>query len=305
MQDCYMNKNLTYCITGIMAFYSFQINSVTFVYNLRIAESTRRQALQGNDEHPFIAAVTGIEQFRERYIGSHQNTGGVLGTFLYSPGTFYVRADGAVAKVKEKFRDLCFSRTQSDDILLMGGYSHTFSQKTQGTVSGLFGIPTHKDLGLQGIQFGTGHVGLGAQAEASYKYIPPAMIIMAARYVRFFPRNAPICLFDREQEFRISLGNLVDILISHYANWHQRHWIEIGYNATFAFGADVCPALDDVAQQISFIRNSFYANYKYGFLIRDIPNALIVGFSYGFDSRPKEFGFKKSLTGWLTWGVKF
>ncbi|MEX0849129.1 MAG: hypothetical protein WD055_02775 [Candidatus Dependentiae bacterium] len=54
-----------------------------------------------------------------------------------------------------------FERTQTDDILFYAGRGFKLNEKSRGTISGILGVPTHKDDSLEGIQFGTGHYAIG------------------------------------------------------------------------------------------------------------------------------------------------
>ncbi len=287
------------------------LSSISVVYNLRIAETTRRQAVK-EDHHlkPTTIATTFVGQARETYDGFHQDSESVIATGIYTQEKWYVRSDFAVGHVRQKGHGLCFSQTETDDILLYGGYSH-INKKTRFTLSGIFGIPTHNldTQDFEGITFGTGHVGLGAQLDGSFLFADydshRHLIMGAARFVHFFPRNIHLNLNNFCKKFDFNIGNLADLLVVFHSNW-RKHSLEIGYNPEFLFSASICPSLDDVAAQTNYIRSSFYASYSYGFLIHNhLPNAIIVGFSYSFDHRPKQFGLKNGYTAWVTWGVNF
>ncbi|MGC2310848.1 MAG: hypothetical protein WA432_04465 [Candidatus Babeliaceae bacterium] len=292
------------CCFGLSKLYS----SVSIVYNLRISETTKRQRLEQQFGYPFIAVVTLFDQWRNIKDGTHDNIGGGLGTFLYSTKSFYIRADFAAAHAREsnKALDLRFSRTQTDDLLFSGGYSRVLNKRTKMTLSGILGIPTHKDLSPEGIQFGTGHVGLGVQLDGSFVYSAnQKQILMAAtRYIHFFPRTIVFDINNQNERFDFHVGNLIDLFIANLSNW-GRHRLEIGYNPSFLFGAKIYPAFDEVVQQTNFIRSSFYSSYKYGFLIYRLPSAVTLGISYGFDHIPKKFGNKYIVTLWASWGLNF
>ena len=127
----------------------------------------------------------------------------------------------------------------------------------------------------------------------------------AARFIHFFPRNIHLNLNNFCNKFNFGIGNLVDLLVVFHNSW-SKHSLEVGYNPEFLFSAFICPNLDNVAAEINYIRSSFYASYSYGFFIRErLPSAVIIGFSYGFDHKPKQFGIKHAYTAWVTWGVNF
>jgi hypothetical protein len=299
-----MRKNIYQAI--IISLWWIPVYPVSIVYNLRIAETTKRQALEERHRNPFIMAATFFNQWRERYSGPHELITGGLATFIYSYCSLFARADFAVAHVSEKGQDLCFSRTQPDDILFSLGFSHKFRERTKITLSGLLGIPTHKDLSFDGIQFGTGHVGAGLQLDGSFAYSKNGhhSLMGAARFVRFFPRPVCFAVGELTQLFDLDIGTIADLLIVHHSNW-GRHRVEVGYDAAWGFGAAIQPALVEVIEKASFMRNSFYGSYRYGFLICSIPSAVTFGLSYGFDQRPKQFGLKQIITLWGSWGISF
>lgn len=287
----------------------FTLKGISIVYNLRIAEATKRQREHISTYHlkPSIASLTLLNLNRKTYNNIHQNVAGGLITLLSTYKQAYIRLDTAAAHNKQKLPELgTRARTQIDDLLFSGGYSFKSKQHARMTLSGLLGIPTHRDTGFLCPEIGTGHVGLGGQFDASCFYRPHYAVLGAVRFIHFFPRKtsllAPTC---RTPDFH--LGNLADLFIAHQCNWQQHHW-EIGYNPTFAFDAHFCPALPTLralVNQIGFIRSSFYTSYLYRFLIRHHGSALILGFSYSFDHRPKDFGIKRGVTLWGTWGINF
>jgi hypothetical protein len=292
------------CLTHFLT-----MSPVSFVYNLRIAETTKRQALEEKFRKPTIVAATIIGQVRTTYNHTHQTNNGVLATIMNSSNSFYLRADTAFAHVKERFAQLRFSRTQTDDIIFSAGYTRRLQERTRATLSALLGIPTHKNVGLEGIQFGTGHVGIGLQADGSYLYSKNKQysILGAARFVHFFPRTITFRANQTDLKFNANIGNLTDLFIAHYSNWRRHKW-EFGYNATFAFGAYAHSSnslINEVISDVKFIRSSFYTTYKFLFLINKFPSGIIVGFSYSFDHTKKPFTFKNGYTTWLSWGINF
>jgi hypothetical protein len=301
-------KNLYFLCFGV----SFS-HAVSIVYNLKIAEITKRQTFEERFSRPNTLALTGVEQFRETYDSRRQNIAAALGTYIYSPKNTYFRVDAAVGNVRQKCGPLpeqtTFHKTQTDDILFSFGHTFVKGKQTRATVSLLLGVPTHRDfLFYKGLQFGTGHVGFGGQFETSHAYwhkqLASTTIIGALRFIHFFPRCTCIPLL--EQNFDFGLGNIVDLFIAHLAKFRKNR-IEFGYNPTFAFNAYINPRveLDSLLESSSFIRSSFYIAYKRIFLIHEHPSAITTAFSYGFDHRPKTVGVKNQFTFWTSWGINF
>lgn len=282
-----------------------KIHSISVIYNLKIAEATKRQALEKKYQRSSIGALTLLDQFGTWHNGTKQNLGAGLGTLIYSPTAWYIRMDFAAGHVSQKNCKSHFSRTQTDDILFSSGYTIVLNKRSKLTFSALLGIPTHKDTIFEGIQLGTGHVGLGLQMDGAFIYSANKKhsLLAAARFVHFFPRNITITINQQMLPFHFSLGNLADLLIAHYSSWGG-HKFEIGYDATFGFGANICPQLD-IINEVVLMRNSFYTNYRYGFLAHQFPSALIAGFAYSFDHKPKIIGLKNLFTLWLTGGISF
>jgi len=282
-------------------------SAVSVVYNLRIAETTKRAA-QDLFNKPSTPVLTLFEQWRKKGPDTHEFIGGGLASYIALLNPFYIRIDFAAAHVSEKTSTVArFSRTQSDDLLLSGGYNYSLSKITRFTFSGLLGIPTHKDGILQGIQLGYGHGGLGGQVDGSFTFAHHTnhSIRSAVRYVRFFSRPITDCVEGQPQHYAFNVGNLMDVLVAcHNKIGNSR--LECGYNPTFLFGAKISPFHDSsFIKANSFIRNSFYGNYKYRFLIRTISNAVQASASYGFDVRPKVIGRSHIINIWGSWIVNF
>ncbi len=287
----------------IAAFNVFSLYPVTFVYNLKIALSTRLGSIKLENACPSLIAFTLIQQWKEKYNNTKQTAGGGLGTLVTNHGPWYFEIDWAAAKVKQG----TFSRIQTDDVLFTTGYSHEFSKTNRGSVSFLLGIPTHKDTIFEPIEMGINHVGLGLQLDDSWTYSRNGVnyLFTAFRYIRFLPRIAINCVNGKKIEYDLNLGNSVDLLVAHASNW-GKHKLEFGYNPTFTFGATICPSLPALTHAASGIRNAFYANYRYAFFIaKQQPAGFIIGTSYGFDSIPKDVGFKGIYTLWATFALCF
>lgn len=296
----------------LLALFFFS-DGITLVYNMRIAEATKRQhgSLAGYHPKPSIGAVTLVNTDRSTYNGIHQQVNGLLLTVLSSYKRAYIRVDSAFAHNRQKIPAVgSRSRTQMDDLLFTGGYSFAAGDNVRMSVSGLFGIPLHKDTGFICPEVGTGHVGLGGQIDAAWFYQKKYALLGASRFIHFFTRQTPLIaptVIPTCMKIDFHLGNVADLFLAHQCNWGRHKW-EIGYNPTFAFDARICPELSfigSLVNQIGFIRSSFYTSYLCKFLIREHGSAIILGLSYSFDHKPPEFGIKRGITVWGTWGINF
>jgi hypothetical protein len=283
----------------------FSTGTITLVYNLRIAETTKNQFQIFKEWRPSIATLTLFTQFRETYNHIHQFTGGGLGTYIFATDTFYARVNAAVGNAHETDPDgISSSRTSTDDILFTAGYGHALNDRTKVTFSAHLGIPTHKDGSLEYLQLGTGHFGAGAQVDGSLKFADTQALMAAIRFIHFFPRTANLVLGTTTEHFKFNIGDAVDLFLTYQGNW-DRHQLEIGYNPTFLFSASIHPLAPLIIKETEFIASSFYASYRYGFMLCNLPSAIIIGASYGFDHTPKIYGYKYIVTTWLSWGIKF
>lgn len=290
--------------TIFLYFISIQsLYAATLVYTLRISETTRNQ-IRSNIQQPYLLAFTGVGQYRQRRNNIQENYEGGLASFIYNPQDFYFRADIAAANIHQKIDALSFGRTQMDDILFTGGLSKSFTKRTKITISGLLGMPTHKDTSLEGVEFGTGHVGIGLQFDGSFFYSANNGLLGAARIVHFFPRKTNAQFNEIISKYNIHIGEAIDLLFVHSSKWNQ-HKFEIGYNPAFILNIHIKPPIDLISSK-TIISSSFYASYVYGFeLKKNIESAINIGFSYGLDHTPKLLGTKYALTGWLSWGINF
>jgi hypothetical protein len=278
---------------GCLFLFVVQCQGISIVYNLRIAETTKRQAFESQIIKPFIAVATLFDTNRKTYDHIHQNFGGGFGSFIYLKQKFFARFDFAVANAISRTDNVHFSTTQADDLLFTAGYGFKISDKTMLSFSGLFGVPTHKDLGLQGVQVGTGHFGLGVQGDGSFTmpYNERHSIRPAARIVHFFSRTIGFENSLITGSFSFTPGNLIDLLVAYNIRFGRQRF-ETGYNATFLRNAKISPALDDIVARSNFIRSSFYAAYGALFLLGKHASAAGLAFSYGFDHSPQQFGIK-------------
>jgi hypothetical protein len=298
-----MKKIFSCCMILLMSNVPTFCGTISLVYNLRIAETTKNQFIVFKEKHPSVITVTPVIQFRKTHNDLREFVGGGLGTYIYATDHWYGRVNAAVGRSAEtNCMGISDGRTDLDDILFSGGYGHRLNEYAKVTFSAHFGIPTHKDGSLQGIQLGTGHYGLGAQVDGSLKVHTNHALMAALRFIHFFPRNVKTILGP--ERFNFSIGNLVDLFFTYQGNW-ERHQLEVGYNPTFLFDASIHPSLATVVKQTDFIASSFYASYRYGFMLCGLPSGIIFGTSYGFDHSPKIFGDKYIVTSWFSFGVKF
>lgn len=279
---------------------------VSFVYNLRIAETTRRMHLGQTFPQESIGTVTLIDVMRKTYNGIDQNCGGALFSLAHAPESYYVRVDGAVGHIRTNGFGLCTSRTQGDDLLFSGGYSPNFSERTKFTFSGMVGFPTHCDTSLQQPQFGFGEYAIGGQIDGAFLRAsnPDHTFRAATRLIHFFPRTVTARLGTRSAQFYYGSGNVADLFVA-FSTRKNRQNFEIGYDATFVFGTEITPYVAAVIEQSKIIRNTFYAVYRYSIPVHDTIHFIAAALSYGFDSRPKIFGNKRILTVWASWSIAF
>lgn len=307
-----------------ITYHTAHATSASVVYNLRIAATTRRQTQQTNPGYVYpgfqarqttpglrnVAAVTFFDQHRERYNGSRQTLGGGLLTLIDTPGSAFLRLETAVGHIVEKpLRGLKQSRTQLDDLLFTAGYQKAFSEHSHATFSGLFGVPTHGDDAINTPQFGIAHVSFGAQIDAAYAYTRSKKhsLFFATRYLRFLPRT--IAFYQERTNsclpFEFSPGNLFDMLVSHNSTF-GRHQFEVGYNATFFFGASLYPPPPaTLTPNSTVIRSSVYASYRCGFLEKSFAHSIGLAFAYGTDHTKQPISFNNIYALWVTWGIAF
>ena len=299
-----MNIKLLKLLAISCCIFTTRVDSASFVYNMRVAEITRRQAINSTYTDPSILTLTTIDQLFMQYDCQLDNAIGELATYLYLRKRFYFRLDCAVGHVQSNILGKKFSRNQTDDILLTLGYSKIFSPKTKMTLSMLFGFPTHNDTLLQGVEFGTGHNGFGLQLDGSFLLSDKKnqSILAAVRYIRFLPAAAFLAVNGQCVRWQADIGNLVD-LIAGYNYRFGTNEVEVGYDASFLFGASICPAIEGLPSHINYIRSNFYGAYKHLFLREKNPQGIIVALSYGFDNKPKIY--KHIITLWATWGINF
>jgi hypothetical protein len=275
--------------------------SVSIVYNIKIAETTKRQAFEKNGEHPSLTALTPFDQFRTKYSGDRQNYGGTMLSYIYSPENYFGRVDFAVAQVNTDHGR--FVKTETDDLVFSGGYSFSINERAKLTLSGFFGVPTHKDKSIVEPQFGYAHVGLGAQLDGSLifsKHNPEHSLRFAVRGIEFFNRTIHV----DSVRYHFTFGALVDLYIALHINIDSNR-VDLGYNPTFLVASSIKPFLPDAVKLTEFKRNSFFGVYKRRFALKNNPSTAAVAVSYGFDFEPLEFGNKRIITVWGLWTIGF
>ncbi len=290
------------CLVFICLFPYAGLHAISMVYNFRIAQVTRQPIFEKSSDRRNTLIGLLFEQYRKKYNGPRQNNVGGLASYIYDFHPYYIRTDCAVSHIHEKIdHTTSFAGTETDDILFTFGRSFNGNDYTTFTVSGLFGIPTHKIYRLIHTDFGYSQVGTGLQFDGLYEFNPISAFIYGARYIYFFPRKA----YDNlGQRYTFTLGNVGDLLVAAKSKW-PKHGVEFGYTARFRFGAHICPHLDDIVQKANYIRSNFYFVYQYKFLIHQTSNRLMFNIAYGFDHKSKIFGNKYIITFWASWNLNF
>lgn len=288
-------------ISIVFLTYAIPLNAVSIVYNFKIAQITRHQFFKADyNRHTGLLL---FEHFRERYDGTRQNFVGAFSSFVYNKDLYYWRVDGAVSHIDEKMGQtgITFRGTKTDDILFSAGKVHTLSDRANVTISGLFGIPTHKIFSLQHVDFGTGQVGLGIQCDGIYGLSPKDSIVAGGRYLYFIPRTAldPLC-----KKHRFSIGQGVDLLIAHSHIW-RTSGIEYGYTVRFPFHSLICPAFAGLTHVPLPVESGFYFVYKHLFHTKNSTHGLLFNISYAFDHSHIPLANKHIFTVFAAWGISF
>ena len=167
-----MQKTTFYSLFFVGCFAAYSSNmAVSMVYNFRMSEITRNPPAEtpGGKHHNVIALP--FVQLRKKYYSDiHQNFEGILGSYIQNFGSYYLRVDGGFAHIKETTYGLpTFCGVEADDMLFTVGKNLTLGKKTNLSVSGLLGIPTHNLYRLQHVDFGYSLVGTGAQVDGIYR----------------------------------------------------------------------------------------------------------------------------------------
>lgn len=297
-----MNKRLFASVASSCLCCYFTANAISMVYNFRIAQVTKPAFDKKSATHN-TAMVLLFDQYREKYDAiTKQQFFGPLCSYIHNTGAHYFRLDTALAHIKEKENHTTtFSGTETDDILATYGYNFPINQRNSITFSGLFGIPTHRLLRLQHVDFGYSQVGFGLQGDGICSLHHGGSILYGVRYLYFVPRSA------RDIDchiYRFTIGNINDLLLAYDYPW-QHHGIEVGYTAKFRYGCHCYPSFDDIMPKTNYLRSNFYLVYKYSFEHTNHQQKIFLYGSYGFDHQSKIFGNKNILTLWISWNIDF
>ncbi len=281
------------------------------VYNFRVAQITRRPINKHNEKPdpkktPYSFTTLPFVQLQKHYHGDiFERFIGDYNAFVYDFGSScYFRTDFAFAQIHQKTCNVTtFSEMESDDLLFTVGRNFNPTEKSRVTLSALFGVPTHTNYVLQHLTISPGQIGAGIQLDGLYSLDDHLDFLWGTRYLYFIPVDAQA---KNNNFYRFTIGQAADLLIALKSYWPQsHHGIEGGYSAHWNFKAKIWPHVATVVDQTNFIRNSFYLVYKYSFKSEHYAQQVLFNASYGFDSKPKLYGYKWSVMVWASWGINF
>jgi hypothetical protein len=298
-----MKKNII-ALTLLLELITYvPMSAVSVVYNFRIAQITRQPiAKSTSHRHTTLSGLLFDFFQKNKHFDIRENYAGGLITFNHDfAEKYYFRTDFAVAHASQTIGKITQADdTEPDDILCTMGRNFILNKKSRVTLSGLFGIPTHSVNTLQRAGFGTGQVGVGAQLDGLYKFNNHIDVLWGTRYNYFIPRTA----FDAlDNSYKFTIGSIADILIALQSNNLLPHGLEGGYAARWGFGIDAKPIIPEIESK-NYMRNNFFLVYKYTFLTKRVANRFLFNISYGFDSKPKNKGFKAVMI-WGAYGIAF
>lgn len=299
-----MKHSFRKCILTLCILPYTHVSAISVVYNFRIAQITRQPLNNANSHRHKVVSVLPFNTYLKKYNGGiRQNFAGCFGSFIYNVGAYYVRADGAFAHVQETIRHIPnLSVTETDDFLFSAGREFAVSEQTKLNLSGLLGFPTHNSYSLQRVALGTGQIGTGIQLDGTTKFHKQAKFIYGTRLLYFIK---DIAQTTAGKDYLFTAGKLADILVALSNHWGLHHGLEGGYSIRWLFDAQICPKLDNIIDQTNVTSNSFYLLYKYGFETDRTSQRLLFNISYGFDLKPKLYGYKNIVTVWAAWAVNF
>jgi hypothetical protein len=279
------------------------LSAISVVYNFRIAEITKEPLFENPNYKHFSILALVFDKYQKKYNGTRQNFVGELSSLIYAfKESYYLRTDFAVSHIHETVDCVTtFRGTETDDVLFTLGRNFNINKKSTVTLSGLFGIPTHKLLGLAHVDFGYGQFGLGVQIDGAYKLHSSSSILYGARCTNFISRNAQDSYCNT---YNFTRGSIADVLIAYKKRW-GKHGLEWGYAFRSDFGAHIVPNLDDTVKKTNYLRSDFYVVYKNTFLIKNIQNRILLNIAYGFDHKPKIYGNKNVVFIWGSWRISF
>ena len=300
-------------IIPIMLLLALFIHTTSFpiVYNFRVAQITRRPIDKHNKNKnarrtPYSFSTLTFAQFQKRYVGDiFENVIGNYNAFVYDFGSScYFRTDFAFANlVQKKCNVTTFSQMESDDLLFTVGRNFNPTAKARVPLSALLGVPTHSNYALQHFAMSPGQIGSGVQLDGLYSIDDHLDFLWGTRYLYFIPADTTAANGDF---YRFTVGQGTDLLVALKSNWPKsHHGIESGYSAHWNFNAKIWPDLATVKEKANFMRNSFYLVYKYSFKSEHYAQQILCNVSYGFDSKPKRYGYKWVVSLWASWGINF
>ncbi len=297
-----MKKNI-FVLTLLLPCISYvPMLAVSVVYNFKIAQITRQPITDRTVQRDTMSWLLFDFFQKNSQLKIRENYAGGLMTFNHCfAEKYYFRTDFAVGHTHQTIKKRTeVDITEPDDILFTSGRNFEISEKSRVTLSGLLGIPTHSVNTLERVGFGTGQVGVGVQLDGLYKFNNHCDILCGTRYNYFIPRTA----FDAlDNSYKFTVGSIADIIIGAQSNNLLPHGVEGGYASRWGFGINSIPKISELESK-SYQRNSFFLIYKYTLLTKRVAHRLLLGASWGFDSKPKLYGYK-AIMGWAAWGIAF
>lgn len=278
--------------------------ATSLVYNLRIGQVTKQFTTENTNKRNRAVSFVGLlfDQYFKQHLLAQNYVGGFFsGIYDFEP--YYVRTDFAVSQVNQTADHVRSSfGTETDDLLFTLGRNFFPNDKAVVTLSGLFGVPTHKNTTLQHMGFGVAQVGMGLQLDGSYIIKDPHTLLYGSRYLYFVPRNAADIYGNL---YRYSIGNVVDLLLAYKYNW-PTHGLEGGYTFRADCGASIAPYVDEAVKATNYTLNSLYFIYKYRFKTGRISHRFLANISSSLGNTAQDnHSFFMVMTVWVSWGIRF
>lgn len=291
------------CLVGPLF---LRMHAGSIVYNFRIAQITKQSLQEKNNHSHYTLVALLFDLFQKRYSGVKENYAGGMASVIYNRHNYYARIDTALSRFNQK-KDMkkIYQDVQTDDLLFTVGRNFMFdNNRSLLTLSGMFGVPTHRNNAVRSIDFGYAQVGTGVQLDGSYLLNEQtgSALLYGARYIYYLPRTTNDCSGNR---YRFSIGNIGDILGAYKRYWHNTHGIELGYTFRSDFGASLWPVLPDVVNKTNYNRSNFYFVYKYKLPQDHTMHRFLFNISYGFDHGHKRDGYASIVTLWGSWNINF
>jgi len=285
--------------------------SISLVYNMRISETTIKLVGGTAGFYTFTVNPTYANGLTRK--GTKGDFIGLLQTSAYATDTYFAKIEIAFGQATAAIpQDECwynYYHTKSlttDDILLKAGYSHSPHPQIKFSLAGQLGIPTHRNLVLQYFAIGYGHFGLGFQFDSRFFYsmAKKNALNFAFRLVQFIPRQALSTMECIPKCFKLNLGTLIDVLITHYSILGS-HRFEIGYNQIFLCNGNINPFVSNAIEKFNFNRTVFFSAYSYVLSTKFISHIFLAGMSVGLDLWPWKVGNKRFVAPWLSYIINF